>query len=366
MCDVQRKQKQRGLALATTGLAVAVAVLVLLDAIWFVEITPRQWLVTFATCGAAVGGSWVLLQLAPGLWRGWDPHFVLVPSLAVAVLLSEFVWAAPETRLLVLVVWPVVLIFLAGYAGFRTAVLLTALMTAGYLGAVALADPPGVRPEVELILALVFFITNLFACVVLGRIRRQRLALAAARAELARLVYTDPLTGLPNRRHFTERYEAEVARVARYGGSFTLGVLDCDQFKDYNDRHGHPAGDDALRELGMLLRDRLRASDSVARLGGEEFAVLMVGADPATAAMVAERLRARIAGHLFGATGDRLTVSIGLASAPEDARTPDLLFCLADQALYAAKARGRNRVAVAQEAEAPLPRERRSRAEVGG
>jgi diguanylate cyclase (GGDEF)-like protein len=354
MCDLDTKQKQRGLALATTGLAVAVGVLVLLDAIWFVEITPRQWVVTFTACCATVGGAWLLLSLAPRVWRGWDPHFVLVPSVAVAFLLSEFVWVAPETRLLVLVVWPVVLIFLAGYAGFRTAVLLTALMTAGYLAAVALARPAGVRPEVEAILAVVFFITNLFAAIVLGRIRRQRLALAAARAELARLVYTDPLTGLPNRRHFTERFQAEVARVARYGGSFTLGVLDCDHFKGYNDRHGHPAGDDALRELGILLREQLRVSDSVARLGGEEFAVLMVGADPAMAAMVAERLRARVADHVFGATGDTLTVSVGLASAPEDAKTPDLLFFLADQALYAAKAQGRNRVAVAQEAQAAV------------
>lgn len=348
-CHVDTKQKQRGLALATTGLAVAVGVLVLLNAIWFVEINAREWVVTFATCCATVGGAWLLLRFGRDLWREWDPHFVLIPSIAVAVLLSEFVWVAPETRLLVLLVWPVVLIFLAGYAGFRTAVLLTALMTAGYLGAVALAHPAEVRPVVEVILAAVFFITNLFAAIVLGRIRRQRLALAAARAELARLVYTDPLTGLPNRRHFTERFQAEVARVGRYGGSFTLGVLDCDKFKDYNDRHGHPAGDDALRELGMLLREQLRVSDSVARLGGEEFAVLMVGADPEMAGMVAERLRVRVADHVFGATGDTLTVSIGLASAPEDAKTPDLLFFLADQALYAAKAQGRNRVAMAQE-----------------
>jgi diguanylate cyclase (GGDEF)-like protein len=356
MCDLDKKQKQRGLALATTGLAVAVGVLVLLNAIWFVEITRREWVLTFATCCATVGGTWLLLHLGRDLWRGWDPHFVFIPSIAVATLLSQFVMVAPETRLMVLVVWPVVLIFLAGYAGFRAAMLLTGLMTGGYLVAVVLARPAGVRPEVEVILAVVFFITNLFAAIVLGRIRRQRLALAAARAELARLVYTDPLTGLPNRRHFSERFEAEVARVGRYGGSFTLGVLDCDHFKDYNDRHGHPAGDDALRELGILLREQLRASDSVARLGGEEFAVLMVGTDPAMAAMVAGRLRARIAGHVFGATGDSLTVSIGLASAPEDAKTPDLLFFLADQALYAAKAQGRNRIAAAQEAQATVLR----------
>jgi diguanylate cyclase (GGDEF)-like protein len=355
-CHVDTKQKQRGLALATTGLGVAVGVLMLLNAIWFVEITPREWVVTFAACCVTVGGAWLLLHYAPGMWRGWDPHFVLVPSIAVALLLSELIWTAPETRLMVLAVWPVVLLFLAGYAGCRTAVQLTALMTMGYLAALAVARPPEVRPEVEVILASVFFITNLFGAIVLGRIRRQRLALAAARAELARLVYTDPLTGLPNRRHFAERFAAEVARVTRYGGSFTLAVVDCDHFKDYNDQYGHPAGDDALRELGMLLREQLRASDSVARLGGEEFAVLMVGTEPGMAAMVAERLRARIAGHSFGATGDSLTVSIGLASTPEDADCPDSLFRLADQALYAAKAQGRNRIALAAEAQATLAR----------
>ena len=345
---VDRTHKQRGLALGTSGLALAVAVIALMNAIWFVEVTAHEWVVIAAACALTVGGSWVLLQAAPRLWVRWDPHFVLVPMMAVAALLSVFIWAADEIRLLLLVIWPVVLIFLSGYAGFVTAALLSGMMTAGYLAAVALAAPHGVRPEVELILAVVFFITNLFAGIVLGRIRRQRLALAAARAELARLVYTDPLTGLPNRRHFSERFEMEVARVARYGGSFSLAVVDCDHFKSYNDRHGHPAGDDALRELGFLLREQLRTSDSVARLGGEEFAVLMVGADPATAAAVAERLRQRVAGHTFGATADALTVSIGIASAPEDADTPEALFRLADQALYAAKAQGRDRVAVTE------------------
>jgi diguanylate cyclase (GGDEF)-like protein len=346
---VDSKQKQRGLALATIGLAVAIGVLALLNTIWFVEITPREWVVTSVTCLATVGGSWLLLRGAPRLWREWDPHFVLVPTVAVAVLLSELVWAAPEVRHPILVVWPVVLIFLAGYAGFLTALLLTALMTCGYLCAVTMAGPAGMRPEVEGILAAVFFITNLFAGIVLGRIRRQRLALAAARAELSRLVYTDPLTGLPNRRHFAERFDAEVARVTRYGGSFTLALVDCDHFKNYNDRHGHPAGDDALRELGFLMREQLRASDSVARLGGEEFAVLMVGTDPASAAAVAERVRMRIADHTFGATNDTLTVSVGVASAPQDARTPDALFRLADQVLYAAKAQGRDRIVLADE-----------------
>ncbi|HEU0298051.1 MAG TPA: GGDEF domain-containing protein, partial [Longimicrobium sp.] len=263
-------------------------------------------------------------------------------------LLSELAWGAAEARLLVLVVWPVVLLFLAGYVGFGTGALMSALMTVGYLAAVALAGPRGVRMGVELVLALVFFTTSLFGCVVLGRIRHQRLALASARADLARLVNTDPLTGLPNRRQFAAVFGAEMARVRRYGGSFSLGVLDCDDFKSYNDSHGHPAGDEALVELAGVLREQLRASDSVARLGGEEFAVLMVGVGKEAAALVAERIRQRVASHGFGAGGHALTVSIGIATAPEDARDADELFRLADRALYAAKARGRNRVALTE------------------
>lgn len=346
-------QKRRGFALATTGLGIAVAVIALLAAVRFIDVSAREWVVMAAACALTVGGAWLLLLLAPRAWRRWDPHFVLVPTLAVIVLLSVFVWAADEVRLLVLVVWPVVLVFLAGYVGFRSAALLSALMTAAYLAAVALARPPGARPEVEVILAVVFFVTTLFACVMLGRIRHQRVALAAARAELARLVYTDPLTGLPNRRQFVAAFEAEMARVSRYGGSFSLAVMDCDEFKAYNDCHGHPAGDDALCELAAVLREQLRASDLVARLGGEEFAVLMVGTGKGTAGSVAERLRRRVAGHPFAGC-HTLTLSIGIATALEDADTPDALLRMADQALYAAKAQGRNRTVLAERA-AALP-----------
>jgi hypothetical protein len=232
-CHVDTIQKQRGLALATSGLAVAIGVIALLNALRFAQVTPREWVVTALACCVTVGGLWLLLRSGERLWRGWDPHFVLVPTLAVTLLLSELAWAAAEARLMVLVVWPVVLLFLAGYVGFGTGALMSALMTAGYLAAVVLAEPPGTRIGVELVLALVFLVTSLFGCVVLGRIRHQRLALAAARADLARLVNTDPLTELPNRRQFATVFGAEVARVERYGGSFSLGVLDCDNFKSY-------------------------------------------------------------------------------------------------------------------------------------
>src|SRR5215218_8048024 len=319
--NVKLGPKQRGFALATGGLALALAVIALLDAIRFVHVGTAEWSVTAGAIVVTVGSAWLLLELGQGLWTKWDPHFVFVPSIATALLLSEFIWAAPEVRMLVLVVWPVVLIFLAGYVDFAQSALLSGLMTAGYLGAVALARPPGVRLGVEAIVAGVFFVTTLFADVVLAGLRRQRLALIQTRAGLARLVSTDALTGLPNRRHFQEALDAEMARVQRYGGSFSLAMLDLDEFKSFNDRFGHPAGDAVLCELARVIRQHMRASDRVARL------------------------RAAIAELDLGplaAPGCTVTTSIGVASAPDDAEYAAELVRRADEALYEAKARGRD------------------------
>jgi len=347
---IRRTAKQRGLALASTGLALAVALLAALAAIGFVRITRGEWVATVGTVAGATGACWLLLRGAPRLWQRWDPHFVFVPSLAVAAVLSELIWAAPEIRTLVLVVWPVVLIFLAGYIDFLAVALLSGLMAGGYLGAVYLAHPVGVRGDAEPIVAAVFFVTMLFAGVVLARIRRQRLDLAATRAELARLVSTDPLTGLPNRRHFQAALEAERARAERYGKGFTLALLDLDHFKRVNDRFGHPAGDEVLHEVGALMREQLRASDVVARIGGEEFGIVLAESAPHAALAVVERLRAALAAHTFLAVpGERrlVTASIGLASSGGGEPLP-VLMRRADDALYQAKALGRDRIVVTE------------------
>ena len=342
--EVKLGPKQRGFALATSGLALALAVIALLDAIGFVHVGIAGWRVTAAAVILTVGCAWLLLEVGQPLWARWDPHFVFVPSIATALLLSEFIWAAPEVRMLVLVVWPVVLIFLAGYVDFAQGALLSGLMTAGYLGAMALARPPGVRLGVEAIVAAVFFVTCIFADVVLASLRRQRIALIEVRAELGRLVATDALTGLPNRRHFQEALDAEMARVQRYGGSFSLALLDLDGFKGFNDRYGHPAGDAVLCELGRTIRQHMRASDRVARLGGEEFAVILVGTGKESARLVMERLRASVEALDFShlEPGCSITTSIGVAAAPDDAEYPAELVRRADEALYEAKARGRN------------------------
>jgi diguanylate cyclase (GGDEF)-like protein len=183
------------------------------------------------------------------------------------------------------------------------------------------------------------------------KVRERTHALVEANERLAQLAITDGLTGLYNHRHLCEQLVLEVERSLRTGVPVGLLMIDVDHFKRYNDRNGHPAGDEVLRTVARLLAEERRVNDVVARYGGEEFALLLVDADPTVASTLARRLGARIAEHPFPFAdrqpGGRLTVSIGVAVCPNDARTPEALLKEADAALYRAKAEGRNCVAVA-------------------
>jgi two-component system, cell cycle response regulator len=175
--------------------------------------------------------------------------------------------------------------------------------------------------------------------------------LAEANSRLAQLAVTDGLTGLYNHRHFHERLSLEVERSQRNGLPLSLFMIDVDHFKQYNDNHGHPAGDEILRQLARILGDGRRANDVVARYGGEEFAIVLVDTAKFAAAKLAERLRERVAEHGFP-QGDsqpegRLTISIGVATCSDDAVDAEGLVRAADAALYAAKHAGRDRVVLA-------------------
>lgn len=167
-------------------------------------------------------------------------------------------------------------------------------------------------------------------------------------AETRRLADTDELTGLCNHRYFYQLLHGEIRRAVRYARPLSLIMLDIDHFKAFNDRHGHLAGDDVLRELAQVLRKNSREVDSVARYGGEEFAVILPETDLSHAAIQAERIRSAVEGTIQVEGKEHpLTVSIGVASlVGEDERAEDLVR-LADRALYRAKAAGRNRVCVA-------------------
>src|SRR6202008_4931586 len=126
---------------------------------------------------------------------------------------------------------------------------------------------------------------------------------------------------------------------------FTILLMDVDHFKQYNDTHGHPAGDAALVKIADLLRQSTRGVDCVARYGGEEFLVMLLETTVAPAMVVGERSRARIAAEPFA--GGQVTISIGVAECPANGDTPEALIASADAALYRAKGEGRDRVVIA-------------------
>lgn len=171
-----------------------------------------------------------------------------------------------------------------------------------------------------------------------------RAVLKERAGEFEQLSVTDPLTGLLNRRYLDERLNEEVKRSNRHGYPMSYVMLDVDHFKSYNDGHGHPAGDVALKIVAGVVRDTLREADVAARVGGEEFGILLPQTRNDEAAMIAERLRANVETTAFPCRP--VTVSIGVASCSSELCTTEGLVNAADKALYAAKNSGRNKIMI--------------------
>lgn len=160
----------------------------------------------------------------------------------------------------------------------------------------------------------------------------------------------DPLTRLANRRAFLERFQAELARAVRSGKGVAVIILDVDHFKSVNDAYGHAVGDRALEQIAQALHSAVRTSDLVARIGGEELAVLMPDTDTAGALVVAERCRNAVAAIGLIAKGNvvALSATFGVAATTPGQPVPDVdaMLAAADQGLYVGKQAGRNRVEV--------------------
>lgn len=156
----------------------------------------------------------------------------------------------------------------------------------------------------------------------------------------------DYLTGLANRRRFRKALGQEVERWRRYKVPCALLLVDIDHLKKVNDAHGHSTGDRAIRAVAEALAFHSRDNDTAARLGGEEFALLLAGADCERAFAAAERLRLSVAAEPVGEAG-LITVSLGVAACPAHAQTERTLYAASDRALYRAKHEGRNRTAIA-------------------
>jgi diguanylate cyclase (GGDEF)-like protein len=158
-----------------------------------------------------------------------------------------------------------------------------------------------------------------------------------ATSELAHKARHDPLTDLLNHTSFTHELELELERAKRYSSGVTLVFFDVDDFKEINDAHGHPAGDQVLRRVAQLLRAELRRSDLAGRMGGDEFAALLVESDPNTGETFLGRLNAGLSELESGEAGVPLAISAGLSRYPEDGEDTEALFAVADRRLYEAK-----------------------------
>jgi len=222
-------------------------------------------------------------------------------------------------------------IVMTGYASMETAV------ESMKLGAVDYITKPFNIDQIRIIVA--------------NRVKERSLKKQAAEGEFYKeLSRRDGLTDLYNHRFLHQLLETEISRAGRYDRSVSLLMIDIDNFKLFNDTHGHPAGDKVLKQMGHTLRRLSRNCDYVARYGGEEFAIIVPEVSTGAAARMAERICAMVDETEFEGEEvmpiGRLTISIGVATFPAQASSKDELIKRADQALYKAKTAGRNRVAV--------------------
>jgi diguanylate cyclase (GGDEF)-like protein len=182
----------------------------------------------------------------------------------------------------------------------------------------------------------------------LEKLRQKNAELEKNNAILKNLAIRDGLTGLYNHRYFQEALAVELVRSRRYNRSVSLVFMDVDYFKKYNDAHGHPDGDKMLIALANIFRDSVRVSDSIARYGGEEFVLLLPETTKENALRIAEFIRKKVHDHPFPGRETqplgRVTISLGIATFPQDGTDGSSLIERADKALYEAKRAGRNKV----------------------
>jgi diguanylate cyclase (GGDEF)-like protein len=267
-----------------------------------------------------------------------------VPGLTWAVIAqipsAEAYAQVAQLRNSALLLVAVLLVVVGGAAYLLGSVIVRPLarLTEG-AGAVAAGDlsvdlPGAGRGEVG-------YLTQVFNDMV-GRLRRSREELAERNRELERLSVTDLLTGLHNRRYLIEAFEKEIQRADRHERPFCVIMLDVDRFKQYNDTHGHLAGDQVLVAMGRVMREATRELDVLARYGGEEFIALLPECDLENGVKAAERIRERLSREVL--EHGPVTVSVGVAEFPAHGDTPSAVIGAADEALYEAKRQGRDRV----------------------
>jgi diguanylate cyclase (GGDEF)-like protein len=296
----------------------------------------NRGLLLLMTAMSAAGQAWAVVSgaqrrlldsprrdFAFGVWASLGIAFVVVGSILDGGLESPLLWLFPLGTVFCALVHPPRLVIVQGLG-----------TVAGYF-LVALADDGFDRMPATVLLEMAYLavVAALSAEGAAARWRYHR--------SLAELTERDPLTGLANHRVFFERLQLELDAAARKEETVSVVLVDLDRFKQINDRHGHLVGDAALRAVADALRFAARAPDVVARVGGEEFAIVLRGTDGGGALTFAERTRQSIESIVDPV---QLTVSMGVSCSYGAASTAEELYDAADRAMYRAKGAGRNRV----------------------
>jgi len=337
--------------------------------VYFAVVAAAAWYVSRPN--ARAGGEWL--------------PAVLVTADIVAMSALFFLTAPPEQQHRILILGVVSVQLSVFYFGWRQATWAAALILASYLYTTLIAKPfvpgPALDADAALLNATLFALVTALLILAFDRFRRRlnRLRLScklveegepigmltlgpekrpdeltllarsfdAMRERLAEQIGSDPLTGCLNRRSLEGRLGVEWRMAKRRGSNVAVLALDLDHFKQINDTRGHPVGDVVLQQLAGIMRATARDTDAVARVGGDEFVILLPDTGWQGALAFAERLRRRVDDSAFGPQASPLaiTISVGVALARgTDPISPDVLLEEADRALYKAKTAGRNRV----------------------
>jgi len=270
--------------------------------------------------------------------RGWSRAGILWLAVAGVAIVGVFDYLTGlEVSVSVFYLAPVS--FAAWYGGRRDGQFIALIASPVWSGVDLLAGYPLGRPVLLVWDTLVHFVFLAFSAMLLE-------ALHSRLAKEQRLARRDPLTGVLNLRAFQERLEYSLALSARDSQPLTLAYVDLDDFKRVNDIHGHSQGDLVLTTVGQVMSEAVRSTDTVARIGGDEFALLLPGTGVAGAADVLPKLAQRLRERL-SAVGSSVTCSIGAVTFPRPPENADAAIRLADRLMYQVKRRGKNAIAFA-------------------
>jgi diguanylate cyclase (GGDEF)-like protein len=322
--EIVRAARRRAAAGRSAGVLFVAGSLGLVPSTFWLTPRPPVWVYLLTLLGVVSGV--VCLRLP---WGRLSPRWLDALPAVATVEVSLLVWAVGSSGVIYAPLYVLVAVFAASALRRRAAIAAHMALVVVALLAVAIVTGAAGQQLVPVLIALPV------VCVAAVVVAHLREALEAGQESYRRLAGRDPLTGVGNYRVLHERLEYELVRHHRHERPLTVIVVDLDGFKAINDTYGHPTGDEALRRVAHALAAAVRAEDTLARQGGDEFSVLAPETDRrATVALIERITRAVTTVEL---EGTRLRASIGAAAFPHDGRTADELIAAADHSLRAAK-----------------------------